>query len=263
MRINVSKYFMFLVLTLLILLQSPQAKADDHVMVDDAYACMFATSKLEKKYQIQEHLLTTISSVETGRWDATKRHNVAWPWTVNSQGKGTFYKSKAEAIEAVKKLQAKGIKSIDVGCMQINLYYHPDAFANLEEAFDPQKNVEYSAKFLKNLYVSRGNDWIKAAMAYHSSAPEKAQRYKKKIVSTYEIVKQAQNQQKEKSIAMKPEPKPQVLAAVQAQKELKTIRRSQRFSPNPAREARLVNDATAWREAKLAEYRQRKTASLQ
>ena len=134
------------------MLQPIQARADEQARVRDAYACMNATIELEKEYQIQEHLLTTISSVETGRWDAATRQNVAWPWTVNAMGKGTFYPSKAEAIRAVKKLQAQGVKSIDVGCMQINLSYHPDAFENLEEAFDPKTNVAYGAKFLKNLY---------------------------------------------------------------------------------------------------------------
>lgn len=107
------------------MLQPIQARADEQARVRDAYACMNATIELEKEYQIQEHLLTTISSVETGRWDAATRQNVAWPWTVNAMGKGTFYPSKAEAIRAVKKLQAQGVKSIDVGCMQINLSYHP------------------------------------------------------------------------------------------------------------------------------------------
>lgn len=96
------------------MLQPIQARADEQARVRDAYACMNATIELEKEYQIQEHLLTTISSVETGRWDAATRQNVAWPWTVNAMGKGTFYPSKAEAIRAVKKLQAQGVKSIDV-----------------------------------------------------------------------------------------------------------------------------------------------------
>lgn len=73
------------------MLQPIQARADEQARVRDAYACMNATIELEKEYQIQEHLLTTISSVETGRWDAATRQNVAWPWTVNAMGKGTFY----------------------------------------------------------------------------------------------------------------------------------------------------------------------------
>jgi len=53
---------------------------------------------------------------------------LAWPWTINAQGKGQFFKTKAEAVKAIKNLQAQGVKSIDVGCMQINLSYHGKAF---------------------------------------------------------------------------------------------------------------------------------------
>ena len=244
------------------MLQPLQARADEQARIRDAGVCLNATIEVEKEYGIQEHLLTTISSVETGRWDATTRQNVAWPWTVNAQGKGTFYPSKSEAIRAVKKLQAQGVKSIDVGCMQINLAYHPDAFDSLEEAFDPKTNVAYAAKFLNNLYETRGNDWIKAAMAYHSSVPQKAQRYKKKLVKAYEKVKQAQNLRDQKQGKVK-------VAVAKIPGQMKPAARVHVEAPhitkvasNPKREARLIADAKAWREAKLAEYRQRKNKQL-
>ena len=63
------------------------------------------------------------------------------------RGRGHFYDSKAEAVAAVRAMQARGIQSIDVGCGQINLMHHPDAFANLELAFDPQANATYAARF--------------------------------------------------------------------------------------------------------------------
>ena len=252
---------MYFLIMLLTMLQPIQAQADEQARIRDAYACMNATIELEKEYGIQEHLLTTISSVETGRWDAATRQNVAWPWTVNAQGKGAFYPSKAEAIRAVKRLQAQGVKSIDVGCMQINLVYHPDAFNSLEEAFDPKANVTYAAKFLKNIYENKDNDWIKAAMAYHSSVPVKAQRYKKKLVNAYEQVKQAKYRRQQRlgesaqTVAVKlPENyKPEVKPAL-SQKHIATV------TANSEREARLISDASAWREAKLAEYRQRKNS---
>jgi tetratricopeptide (TPR) repeat protein len=56
-------------------------------------------------------------------------------------------------IKAVEKFQRTGAKSIDVGIMQINLRHHPHAFRNLEEAFDPQLNIAYGAKFLKQLFL--------------------------------------------------------------------------------------------------------------
>ena len=136
------------------------------------------------------HLLQTISSVETGRWDYNKEKYISWPWTINVNGVGRHFKTKNEAVAEVKRLQAKGIKSIDVGCMQISLKYHANAFASIEEAFDPEKNVEYSAKFLKKLYTKR-QDWQKAAMAYHSKIPSRGLNYKKKLVNRFEKIKLA------------------------------------------------------------------------
>ena len=245
MRSFVSKNLMFL-LILLMLIQPVQAQAYSEVR-DDALVCMDATQKFEKKYQIKEHLLTTISSVETGRWNAKTKQKVAWPWTVNAQGKGTYFETKAQAVREVKRLQKAGVKSIDVGCMQINLAYHPDAFKSVEEAFDPEKNVEYGAKFLKNLYANRDNDWIKAAMAYHSSVPRKAQRYKKKLVSAYEMVKQAQNNLNTKLFGKVEQPKTKKL-------ETESV-----YAKNKRRiEQTVAQKANAWRQAKMEEYRKNK-----
>lgn len=246
MRFIVSKFLMFF-LVLLMLIQPVQARAYND-RIDDSKVCLNATQKMEKVYQIKKHMLTTISSVETGRWNAAEKQKLAWPWTVNAQGKGMYFDTKAEAVREVKRLQANGVKSIDVGCMQINLAYHPDAFESVEDAFDPQSNAEYGAKFLKNLYENNGRDWIKAAMAYHSSVPTKAQKYKMKIVSTYELVKQAQNNLDKRLFGEQNNIKAanaEITAPKYADKKVKSA------GKNPA-----VN-ANQWREAKLAEWRAR------
>ena len=98
--------------------------------------------------------------------------NEAWPWTINVRGKGHYYKTKEAAVAAAKAFRKRGIKSFDVGCMQINMKFHGHEFASLEEAFDPQTNVEYAARFLKRLY-DRRQDWMKAATDYHSKNREK------------------------------------------------------------------------------------------
>jgi Transglycosylase SLT domain len=102
--------------------------------------------------------------------------SLPWPWTINVEGKGYHFDSKAEAIAITQSFLAQGYRSIDVGCMQVNLKHHPDAFANLNQAFDPATNVAYSAKFLRTNYGSLG-DWIKATAAYHSRTPVHGQRY--------------------------------------------------------------------------------------
>ena len=250
MRLFVSKILMFFVL-LLMLIQPVQAKAND-LKVDDAYVCMQATAKIEQQYQIKKHLLTTISSVETGRYNEAKKQTLAWPWTINAQGKGRYFATKEEAVRAVKKLQAQGVKSIDVGCMQINLAYHGDAFDSIEDALDPETNVTYGDKFLRNLYEQK-RDWIKAAMAYHSSVPTKAQRYKRKLASAYEKVKLAQNDLSASLFGNMTKP-----AANKTGHDRKVIA-EKRIAEAKASLAKARADAKAWREAKLAEYRKNKT----
>jgi hypothetical protein len=102
--------------------------------------------------------------------------------TVNAEGQGFFYDSKAQAVAAVQAMQARGVKSIDVGCMQINLMYHPTAFASLDEAFDPMANARYAAKFLGILY-GQTRDWAKATAMYHSATPELGENYQRKVLA--------------------------------------------------------------------------------
>lgn len=243
MRLFVSKYFMFL-LILLMFIQPVQARAYTEFR-DDALVCMDATQKFEKEYQIKEHLLTTISNVETGRWNEQRQQSMAWPWTINARGKGRFFATKAEAVREVKRLQAMGVKSIDVGCMQINLAYHSKAFASVEDALDPQKNVEYGAKFLKKLYKNKKGDWIKAAMAYHSSVPVRAKIYKNKLASAYQSIRQAQKSQSAP------------LFAQAGQSRTKRLEKNRVIAKNKSIDRiKTAQKANAWREAKLAAWQE-------
>ena len=236
---------MFL-LFLLMLIQPVEASEYDKY-ADTQEVCEVAAQHYEKKYQIKKHLLSTITNVESGRWNQQYQRNKAWPWTVNARGKGHFYATKQQAINAVKKLQAQGVKSIDVGCMQINLAYHPDAFENLEEAFNPYKNMEYGAQFLTKLYEQKGN-WNKAATAYHSNAPVKAKKYAKKLSRVYKDIVQT-------SIDAKPVNKI-------AYKTKKLEKENAFAKTKKVTNANSIKTANAWREAKLAEYYMKKAKQL-
>lgn len=143
--------------------------------------CVLAARKAENDFGIKENLLETIASVESGRFLTSLNKRVSWPWTVHANGKGYYFKTKAEAVNAVKAMQSRGIRNIDVGCMQINLKYHGQAFESLEDAFDPEKNVRYSASFLLKLLKSNKQDWKKTAMHYHSKNLRKGINYKNRL----------------------------------------------------------------------------------
>ena len=142
--------------------------------------CGQNTRMLEQRESIPDNLLTAISLAESGRYDADSRASIAWPWTVTANGRGVFFDTKEQAIDAVRVLQRKGLSNIDVGCMQINLHYHPEAFNSLDDAFDPTTNVTYAANYLRALRKDTAS-WREAAGIYHSVNPEKAQLYREKL----------------------------------------------------------------------------------
>jgi hypothetical protein len=152
----------------------------------DPNKCMPAIEAAEKKFQLPEKLLGTIALVESGQPDPDTGRVVPWPWTIDAQGQGWFFPTKAEAIAAVLEYQAAGVQSIDVGCMQINLMYHPDAFASLDEAFDPAANAMYGARFLSALY-HQTTSWPQAAAAYHSQTPDIGQGYELKVMALWPL----------------------------------------------------------------------------
>ncbi|MFC7541929.1 hypothetical protein ACFQU2_24000 [Siccirubricoccus deserti] len=57
----------------------------------------------------------------------------------------------------VRALLAAGRRSVDIGCMQVNLLHHPDAFSGPEEGFDPAASVRYAIRFLKSLHARSGS----------------------------------------------------------------------------------------------------------
>jgi transglycosylase-like protein with SLT domain len=146
--------------------------------------CRSGIAAAERGHGIPPQLMAAIGRVESGRLDPGTGTWGAWPWTINAEGQGTYFETKAEAINAVLGLQAHGVRSIDVGCMQVNLMHHPQAFANLEQAFEPAINADYAARFLVDLHNQTG-DWTRATANYHSANPWEGEPYAAKVASVW------------------------------------------------------------------------------
>ncbi len=149
--------------------------------VENAWeTCAATTARQERLDGVPKGLLGAISLAESGRWNRRKQENVAWPWTVTAGGTGRYFDSKEEAVAEVEILLTEGVRNIDVGCMQINLYYHAGAFETLSEAFDPDANAAYASEYLRRMYRATG-DWSRAAGYYHSTTPERNGPYRDKV----------------------------------------------------------------------------------
>ena len=113
----------------LLLVWSSAALAGETPWQPENADCTAAIGTAEHTGDIPAGLLAAIGRVESGRADPTSGAVRPWPWTIDADGAGHFFATKAEAVAAVTELRAQGVLSIDVGCMQINLMHHPAAFA--------------------------------------------------------------------------------------------------------------------------------------
>jgi len=171
--------FLALIAPLLLLRPATAAMTAD---LAGGAGCRGAVAAAERAGGVPPGLLGAISRVESGRRDPDSGEMQPWPWTADVEGTGYFYPTKAAAIAAVRRFQAQGVQSIDVGCMQVNLQQHPDAFPSLEAAFDPPTNAAYAARFLNELHDQTG-DWGKAAGMYHSATPMLGAEYQRKVLA--------------------------------------------------------------------------------
>lgn len=226
--------------------------------------CAAETAKAERSYDIPSQLLDAISLVESGRYSKDVKAVLAWPWTVTSGGEGKYFPTKAEAVAEVRRLKAKGVKNIDVGCMQVNLMYHGNAFANLDEAFEPGNNVAYAARFLRGLYSSVGH-WETAASYYHSQTPHLAAAYRAKLVKIWNnggsrnaIANLAPLSEYGAKPTTPPRPATPAIQPRPADPKVAQIRKDWQDQQSDSRsEAKRIADA--YRQARLVEYDMRKS----
>jgi hypothetical protein len=152
----------------------------------DGRLCTAAIRAAERTYDLPAGLLMAVALTETGR--RVGDDLVPWPWSINAAGEGSWLEHRGAAIERTRHLQARGIESIDVGCMQVNLKWHEGAFDSLEAAFDPRANVAYAARHLKELRA-QSRDWLEAAGRYHSADPARARVYLARLSGNWQVVR--------------------------------------------------------------------------
>ncbi|MFW5835268.1 MAG: hypothetical protein ACOCYE_14340 [Pseudomonadota bacterium] len=142
-------------------------------------ACVEAIARAESAAPLPKGLLGAIALVESGR-TVPEAGFVPWPWTINSPLGAFYLDDRASAVAKVEALRAEGVRNIDVGCMQVNLHHHPNAFASLDAAFDPATNVAYAMRFLTTL-SGRAPSLFEAVGRYHSHTPSLGQAYAERV----------------------------------------------------------------------------------
>jgi hypothetical protein len=147
-------------------------------------ACTLAGAAAEQAAALPSNMLVSIGMIESGRADPLTGKIQPWPWTVNADGAGHYFDSKTDAIAFTRLAESSGAQDVDVGCFQISLQNHPDAFASLDAAFDPAANANYAALYLSELKAQTGS-WDAAIADYHSADPTYGMPYQQRVLAAW------------------------------------------------------------------------------
>jgi soluble lytic murein transglycosylase-like protein len=92
-----------------------------------------------------------------------------YPWTLCVAGEPRRFDRHAQAVEALRRSVAQGIRNVDCGCMQVNWHWHADKLGSFERALEPYANLRVGATILRELYLGvAGGSWYAAAGQYHT-----------------------------------------------------------------------------------------------
>jgi hypothetical protein len=149
--------------------------------VSQSAQCRIAIAVAETKYKLPPTLLDSIAKVESGRPIAALGQVQPWPWTIDADGQGLFLDSRAAAIAWARQGLRRGVRFMDIGCMQVDLQMHPNAFKSLDQAFDPAANADYAARYLRSLYDDAHGNWNVAVGWYHSHTLDLAEDYRDRV----------------------------------------------------------------------------------
>lgn len=113
------------------------------------------------RHSVPAGILYAVGLAETGRKGSLQ------PYALNIEGKAVFARSMDDAIRTFERARNNGVKLIDLGCMQINHHYHGGEFPTVAAMLEPERNVSYAARFLRQLREREGS-WTMAVARYHA-----------------------------------------------------------------------------------------------
>ncbi len=153
-------------------------------MARQSALCLVAIADATSRYRLPPGLLGAVARVETGRPLPVTGDRQPWPWAVNADGASLFFDTRAQAVAQTQRMLAQGARFVDIGCMQVDLREHRDAFPTLQDAFNPHANADYAARLLVSLRTGkRGAErgWAAASGLYHSGTPGLMEPYQAEV----------------------------------------------------------------------------------
>lgn len=149
-----------------------------HLSVVNAETIPSSYQRIAYENHIPPEVLYGIAMSESGD-KLRSGHFKPWPWTLNIAGVARRYPNRMAAWKGLTFFLNRGIRSIDVGLMQVNWRYHHDKLGTPWRALEPAHNARTGAKILRAEYQKTG-EWKQAIGCYHSPGKKTAQRLRAK-----------------------------------------------------------------------------------
>ena len=105
------------------------------------------------------------------------------PVTLEGINYGRRFNSEREAAAFLRRMFSAGYRNVDVGMMQINWRVHSQHFASIEEALNPDTNLNYAVRYLLEHRQTR--DWWGSVGRYHSGTSRYANKYIRNVYNMY------------------------------------------------------------------------------
>jgi hypothetical protein len=125
---------------------------------------------------LDPYILYAVALVESSQ---INEHLAApWPWALNRQGRPIIPSSRLEARGILNEALNKGIRSIDVGLMQVNVRWNGHRVHRPDDLLDPETNIRIGADVLTEAIDSAPGDLALGIGRYHTGWRNDADAYR-------------------------------------------------------------------------------------
>lgn len=139
------------------------------------------------RYDLDPVLLYSVALAESA--SGRGNNNISpWPWTLRTLSEPFYAENREQASTRLLQLiDHKGDRvSVDIGLMQVNLFWHGHRVQNPIDLLDPITNLDTGAAILSETISSAPNDLELGIGRYHNWKDENRSRsYGKRVLSIY------------------------------------------------------------------------------
>lgn len=139
--------------------------------------------------KVDPYLLYAIALAESKK--ASDGEVRPWPWAVNVGGKAFYFSDLHSAQAFVDDQINRGVTNMDIGPMQINLYWQSSRIGDPKDLFHLPTAIRISADILSEALASSPNDQVLAVGRYHTWEDEqRARAYGTKVLTYRNMLNQ-------------------------------------------------------------------------